>query len=204
MSTNPKISIPNGNQCWCGDEIIGYNLVDLDTQKLREWFTIHCEPLLVAITNRTRDRLLLPRIDTRINNLAQQLKRLEQKYQFPHQRVSARDLVAFGIRYPLNYPVYDYQYRDPQYSPVRDLDCSPLADDNEFIQISHSYEPLLYNVRFYLGLEIDFAVWEYNRIDRRNYYREFRYDLLRLFHKGFPVRDHLHCIFKQIMQTRMN
>lgn len=195
--------IKNGNQnyCWCGAEITGFLLEAIDTPKLKEWFAIHREPILIAITNRERDRLLLPRIDSRLASLAQQLKRLEKKYQLPHQRVSARDLVSFGIKYPLDNRVYDYQYREPRHSPVRDLDGSPLGDDNEFIQISHTYEPRQQDVRFYLEREIDWAVWKYNRIDRRNYYKEFRYDLLRLFPKGFPIRDHLHCIFRKLIQN---
>ena len=199
MSTNSIPSIMSENQCWCGKDLSGFKLSDLDQQRLGEWFVKHREPVQAAITNRDRDRLLLPRIDSRIFNLAQQLKRLEKKYQLPHQRVSARDLVAFGIKYPLDNRVYDYQYREPRHSPVRDFDGSPLGDDNEFIQISHSYEPRQYDVRFHLEREIDLAIWEYNRIDRRNYYKEFRYDLLKLFPKGFPIRDHLHCIFRKLM-----
>jgi len=186
------------NNCWCGAEIPGFSTID--QQRLVEWFAKNREPLLGAITTRERERLLLPRIDARISSLAQQLRRLEKKYQLPHLRVSARDLVAFGIKYPVENRLYDYQYREPRHSPVRDLDGSPLGD-NEFIQISHSYEPRQYDVRFYLEREIDWAVWEYNRIDRRNYYREFRYDLARLFPKSFPVRDHLHCIFGKLMRN---
>ena len=88
---------------------------------MKEWFAKHREPLLVAMTNRKRDRLLLPRIDARLASLAQQLRQLEKKYQLPHQRVSARDLVSFGIKYPLDNRVYDYQYREHRHSPVRDV-----------------------------------------------------------------------------------
>ena len=201
MSTNSLITRPNENKCWCGKELPGCKLSDIDQQRLVEWFADNKDELLTAITLRERDRLLLPRIDSRISNLAQQLRKLEKKYQLPHQRVSTRDLVAFGIKYPLDNQVTDYQYREPRHSPVRDLDGSPLGNDNEFIQISHSYEPRQYDVRFYLEREIDLAVWDYNRIDRRNYYKEFRYDLIRLFPKGFPIRDHLHCIFKKLMPS---
>lgn len=204
MNKKTKMSdTKNGYQykCICGTEITGFQAEDLEHQRLKEWFAKHREPLLVAMTNRERDRLLLPRIDARLASLAQQLKRLEKKYQLPHQRVSARDLVSFGIKYPLDNRVYDYQYREHRHSPVRDVDGEPLVGDTEFIQISHSYEPRMRDVRFYLEREIDWAVWEYNRIDRRNYYHEFRYDLLRLFPKGFPIRDHLHCIFSKLITS---
>ncbi len=199
MSTNSILSIPTKNQCWCEKELSGYNLADLDKQKLVEWFTKNREQLIVAITNRERDRLLLPRIDARLSSLATQLLQLEKKYQLPHQRVSARDLIAFGIKYPLKNMAYDYPYNYYRHSPVRDLDGEPLSGENNFIEISHSHEPIQFDVRFHLDREIDLAVWDYNRIDRRNYYKDFRYDLLRLFPKGFPIRDHLHCIFRKLM-----
>lgn len=207
MSTNSRI-ISSENQCWCGKEISGHNLVDLEQQRLKDWFATHREQLLAAITNRERDRLLLPRIDARLFNLAQQLRLLEKKYQLPHQRVSARDLVAFCIKYPLDNRVYDYQYREHRHSPIRDLDGEPLGGKTpngepqggqEFIEISHSYEPKMYDVRFYLEREIDMAVRYYNQIDRRNYYREFRYDLALLVPKGFPASEHLHCIYYKLM-----
>lgn len=191
------------HKCCCGSEL--GNLVEYSTffanitnwQRIVDWVARNSEQINDAMTLRERDRLLLPRIDARINNLAMQLKRLEKKYQLPDQRVSAGDLVAFGIKYPLSNRVYDYQFQSPRHSPVRDLD-GELCGDQEFIQISHSYEPRLYDVRFYLEREIDFAVWQYNRIDRRNYFKDFRYDLLRLLPKGFPVRDHFHCLVSSL------
>jgi hypothetical protein len=193
------------NKCSCGVELQNsesYHSFFVDKtnyQKLSDWITRNREQIITAITDRNSDRLLLPRLDARIDDLAQQLKRLEKKYQLPHQRVSTRDLVAFGIKYPLANRVYDYQYRSPRHSPVRDLDGGPCGVQ-EFIQISHSYEPRQYDVRFYLEREIDFAVWQYNRIDRRNYFKEFRYDLIRLLPKGFPVRDHFECIINAILK----
>lgn len=172
-------------------------------QQLIDWIGINREQITTAIVHRNRDRLLLPRIDARIQNLAQQLKRLEKKYQLPHQRVSARDLVAFGIKYPLVNREYDYQFQSPRHSPVRDLDGEPCGDQ-EFIQISHSYEPRQFDVRFHLEREIDFGVWQYNRNDLRNYFREFRYDLIRLLPRDFPVRDHFHCLinyFESILKA---
>ena len=186
-------------KCLCGAELPNSELYGLffedntNWQRLVDWVARNREQINDAMTLRERDRLLLPRIDARLSELAIQLKQLEKKFQLPHQRVSARDLVAFGIKYPLSNRVYDYQFQSPRHSPVRDLDGEPCGDQ-EFIQISHSYEPRQYDVRFYLEREIDFAVWQYNRIDRRNYFKDFRYDLLRLLPKGFPVRDHFHCL----------
>ncbi len=191
-------------KCCCGAELdnsVEYSAFfanNTNWQRLADWVTQNREQINDAMTLRERDKLLLPRIDARINDLAIQLKRLEKKYQLPHQRVSARDLVAFGIKYPLANRVYDYQCLSPRHSPVRDLDGEPCGDQ-EFIQISHSYEPRQYDVRFHLEREIDFAVWQYNKIDRRNYFKDFRYDLLRLLPKGFPIRDHLHCLLKQLI-----
>jgi hypothetical protein len=192
------------SKCCCGsflNNTATYNLFfnESNNLKLKNWIYKNKIPLLDIITKRARDRLLLPRLDARIDDLAQQLKRLEKKYQLPHQRVSTRDLVAFGIKYPLANRVYDYQCRSPRHSPVRDLDGGPCGVQ-EFIQISHSYEPRQYDVRFHLEREIDFAVWQYNSIDRRNYFKEFRYDLIRLLPKGFPVRDHFECIINVILK----
>lgn len=188
-------------KCVCSDNI-NNNTEDLiklvNIEKLQKWFTSNRNAVLSVMTARNRDRLLLPRIDARISNLAQQLRKLEKKYTLPHQRVSARDLSAFGIKYPLENRVYDYQFREHRHTIVRDIDGEP-CDGQEFVEISHSYEPKMYDVRFYLEQEIDMAVWHYNRIDRRDYYREFRYDLCRLLPKGFPAGDHLHCIFSELM-----
>ena len=194
--------------CMCGAELPGFRIDDLNLQRLKEWFTNKREPILAAITERSRARLLLPRIDARLSSLAKQHRQLEKKYTLPHQRVSARDLTAFGIKYPLQNRVYDYQFKEHRHTIVRDIDGEPLGGKTpngeplggqEFIEISHSYEPKMYDVRFYLELEIDMAVRHYNRIDRRDYYREFRYDLARLVPKSFPVIDHLHCLISNFM-----
>jgi len=201
MSSNNTV-IPSrhaGLICNCGQEILGFYLNDLDTPKLKEWFIMKREPLTAAMVARERNRLLLPRINARLTSLAKQLYRLEKKYKLPHQKVNARDLVAFGIKYPLDNRVFDYQYREYRHSPVRDLDGTPLCNDNEFIQIKHTFEPRLYDVRFHLEREIELSVLEYNRLDRWNYYREFQYDLMRLLPKGFPARDHLHCVFSKLI-----
>jgi hypothetical protein len=196
--------------CSCGTELPGFQIDDLNLQRLKEWFTNKRDLILAAITDRARARLLLPRIDTRISNLAKQHRQLEKKYPLPHQRVSARDLTAFGIKYPLENRVYDYQFREHRHTIVRDIDGEPLGgktpngepcDGQEFIEISHAYEPKMYDVRFYLEREIDMAIWHYNRIDRRDYYREFRYDFARLVPKSFPVRDHLHCLISEFMTS---
>lgn len=191
------------NKCLCGAELpnLGFGMDsyvsffadNINFQRLADWVARNREQINNALVLRNRDRLLLPRIDARIQKLAQQLKRLEKKYQLPHQRVSARDLVVFGIKYPIANRVYDYQCLSPRHSPVRDLDGEPCGDQ-EFIQISHSYEPRQYDVRFHLEREMDLAVWQYNRIDCRNYFREFRYDLIRLLPRGFPIREHFHCL----------
>lgn len=197
VSINESLHASN---CICGAKL-DQPYVVLNINRLQEWISSNRDALQNAMTTRARDRLLLPRIDTKISDLAQQLRRLEQKYTLPHQRVTAGDLTAFGIKYPLQNKVYDYQFRSPRHSPVRDIDGESSAGGDDFIQISHSYEPRLYDVRCYLEREINKSVLEYNRIDRRDYYREFRYDLFRLFPKGFPIRDHLHCIFRKIIQN---
>jgi hypothetical protein len=215
MSNNPNqpqqmLQSQSGNSgtCICGAKLSGFQIDDVNQQRLKEWFTNKRELVLAAITERARARLLLPRIDTRITNLAKQHSQLEKKYTLPRQRVSARDLTAFGIKYPLENRVYDYQFKEHRYTIIREIDGEPLGgktpngepcDGQEFIEISNAYEPKMYNVRFYLEREIDMAIWHYNKIDRRDYYREFRYDLLRLVPKGFPISDHLHCIFSELM-----
>lgn len=191
-----KAELESG-KCICGFRFDTVSV--MNPSKFLDWYQDNAARLSEINLRYNQDKLMLPRLDIRINTLAEQIRKLERKYYNPHDRVAISDLINFGIKYPIEDYLSSLRFRSPRVSPTRDLDGEPCNDD-EFVKISHGYEPKLFDVRFYLERELDIAINKFQSVDLCNYFQKYNAEIRAVLIPSFPIHHHFGCIINYLEQ----